>query len=61
MEEKEFRFCPDCGATELDWFMGGKLGDQYKCRKCNYIGPVLKGNAKFIGKFKKELEVKQDG
>ncbi len=37
------------------WLLGGKLGDQYKCVKCNYEGIALKGNAKFVAEVK-EIE-----
>jgi len=49
-KEKQFDFCPNCGSTNLKWLMGGMTGDQYKCVKCNYPGPALKGSMDLIRK-----------
>lgn len=54
VEEKEFVVCPSCGSTDLRWFLGGRLGDQYKCPKCDYQGIALKGNEKFAEEIRKE-------
>ena len=34
------RICPICGSSNLILWMGGELGFQYKCKKCDYIGPI---------------------
>ena len=52
--KKEFLVCPVCGSTDMRWFLGGRLGDQYKCAKCSYQGVALKGNAKFIRDLKEK-------
>lgn len=50
---KEFRFCPVCGSTKLEWLIGGITGDQYKC-ECAYQGIALKGTEDFIKKFREQ-------
>lgn len=54
--EKEYRFCPQCYSTELYWFMGGRLGDVYKCRECDYQGIALVGDEKFIEELKEKVK-----
>ncbi len=50
--EKETMVCPKCGAVDLRWLLGGKLGDQYRCPKCGYEGIALKGNQNFVKALK---------
>ena len=52
-EKKDFLVCPECGSTDLHWLLGGRLGDQYKCSKCNYQGIALKGDEEFVKRVKK--------
>ncbi len=52
--EKQLLVCPQCGSTDMRWLLGGKLGDQYKCGKCNYQGIALRGSAKFIRELKEK-------
>ncbi|MFH1588812.1 MAG: hypothetical protein ABIA76_05750 [Candidatus Diapherotrites archaeon] len=49
------RFCPRCGSTELEEFMGMQAGYQFKCRKCGFVGVPMEGDAKFISNFKAKL------
>ncbi len=53
-KETELLVCPACGSTDMRWLLGGKLGDQYKCTKCNYQGIAVKGGAKFAKELKKK-------
>lgn len=34
------KICPICGSADIILWMGGELGFQYKCKKCDYIGPI---------------------
>lgn len=39
MKKEEFeKFCPDCNSAELEFYAGGHLGWQMKCKKCSWIG-----------------------
>lgn len=33
--------CPNCKSRNIQDFMGFKLGIQYKCIDCDYIGPLI--------------------
>ncbi|MFH1544715.1 MAG: hypothetical protein ABIE23_01295 [archaeon] len=57
--EKEHRFCPQCYSTELYWFMGGRLGDIYKCRECGYQGIALVGDEEFIKELKEKEKINE--
>lgn len=35
------KLCPACGSTDIDLWMGSKLGMIYYCKKCGYKGPVV--------------------
>jgi len=54
-KEKEFRFCPVCASTNLKWHRGGRLGDQYECPNCSYVGIALQGTEEFIKSYKEKL------
>ncbi|MBN2127467.1 MAG: hypothetical protein JW703_03700 [Candidatus Diapherotrites archaeon] len=48
------RFCPRCGSTELEEFIGFQSG-QFKCKKCGFTGFAMEGDYKFINEFKRNL------
>ncbi len=56
-KEKEFIVCPVCGSTDMCWLLGGKLGDQYKCIKCNYEGIAVKGNVQFAKEVRRKENI----
>jgi predicted RNA-binding Zn-ribbon protein involved in translation (DUF1610 family) len=33
--------CPQCGSNNVTYYMGLKLGVQYQCKDCNYIGSFI--------------------
>ena len=33
--------CPVCGSTEVIYYMGLKMGYQYQCKICNYVGALV--------------------
>lgn len=40
-KEKFEKFCPNCGSTDLELYMGGHMGEIFQCWKCKYVGPVM--------------------
>jgi hypothetical protein len=39
--EKHFEICPVCGSAELYYEMGGYIGKLYRCKVCDYVGPLV--------------------
>lgn len=37
----KLKTCPQCGSTEINLYMGGITGSQYKCKRCDYLGSVI--------------------
>ena len=37
----KIRMCPQCKSTDIELYMGGNLGIQYRCNTCGYIGPLI--------------------
>ncbi|MCG7850601.1 MAG: hypothetical protein MIO93_15695 [ANME-2 cluster archaeon] len=33
--------CPDCGSTNVTYYMGLKTGVQYQCKDCDYVGTFI--------------------
>jgi predicted RNA-binding Zn-ribbon protein involved in translation (DUF1610 family) len=33
--------CPQCGSNNVTYYMGLKLGVQYQCKDCDYIGSFI--------------------
>jgi predicted RNA-binding Zn-ribbon protein involved in translation (DUF1610 family) len=33
--------CPQCGSNNVTYYMGLKLGVQYQCKDCGYIGSFI--------------------
>lgn len=33
--------CPVCGSTDVTYYMGLKMGYQYQCKSCNYVGALI--------------------
>ena len=48
----KLKTCPQCGSADINLYMGGNLGMQYKCRTCGYIGALIV-ERDIVKKFKK--------
>lgn len=33
--------CPTCGSHDVTYYMGLKMGYQYQCKSCNYVGALV--------------------
>jgi predicted RNA-binding Zn-ribbon protein involved in translation (DUF1610 family) len=33
--------CPQCGSTNVTYYMGMKTGVQYQCKDCDYVGAFI--------------------
>jgi len=33
--------CPVCGSNDVTYYMGLKMGYQYQCKSCNYVGALI--------------------
>jgi len=39
--EKTTLICPQCHSNNVTYYMGLKLGVQYQCKDCDYIGSFV--------------------
>lgn len=37
----KIRVCPRCLSHRIIPYLGGVIGQMYKCLDCNYIGPII--------------------
>lgn len=38
---KKVLVCPVCNSTDVVYYIGGELGDQYRCKNCGYVGAFI--------------------
>ncbi len=35
------KYCPKCRSSDIFLYLGGNMGMLYKCKKCEYLGPLV--------------------
>ena len=38
---KKVLVCPVCNSTDVEYYIGGELGYQYRCKNCGYVGAFI--------------------
>ncbi|MCD6414855.1 MAG: hypothetical protein J7L23_04500 [Candidatus Diapherotrites archaeon] len=56
--EKEKKFCPVCGSTELIYGILGTTANYYECKNCGYRGPIIIQDGRLAEKLKDRYEKK---
>ncbi len=55
-------YCPECGSSRLYYYLGGKTGQIYVCKNCNYQGPLIVEDGELAKSLKekwKEREIEK--
>lgn len=64
MKQKMYRFCSNCGSTDLvraylGMFENASMHTVFKCRQCGFAGMPFEGTEEFIRKFKQSISKKK--
>jgi len=62
MTDKRCMFiCPQCGSTRIHLVAGGMTGYLYRCRECDYQGPIrLEANDEMVRALREKYEKNKD-